>query len=476
MCAARARTVTESMAVTDSTIARRLADSVCAAAADTAIDASTRHAVERVLLDSLGCGLGAVDSIPAQAARRWARLISGENAAAILGTRERSSVLGAALANATMIRHLDMNDCDWAHDPAHPSDNIGACLAVGEAQNASSMDVIKAILVAYEIQMRSTEFTKVPFFRKTGWDHTTFVALASAAAAGVLLRLDPGRLAHALVIAVSYPALGELRVGAISNLKAVSAGLAAGRGVEAAHLASYGVTGPEQAFEGKRGLSRLALGECDWDILTAPVTAWRLPRTCIKQYPAAYIIHSAIDAALALRREAGLAPEAIREVTVAGFGWLVEDMVHGMGGKSRYEIDTRETADHSLPYCVAVSLVDGEYTLAQLAQARWRAPEVQAMLRRTRCVHDPALDGGFPGNRPARVTVATHDGRTFSRQVAFPKGDPRNPLSDEEIAAKFRQLARGVLTPAEQEHAIRIALEFSRHSVRDLVTACTPAR
>jgi 2-methylcitrate dehydratase len=456
-------------------VVARLAESIVQAAGRKESDDQIVHAVERLVLDSFACGLGAVNSEPMEALHKWARIINGSPPAHLFGTRETSSVMGAAVANCTMIRHLDLNDCVWgAKEGGHPSDNIGACVAVAEVAGASTAALIKSIQVAYEVQMRTMEFARVSFFRTTGWDVTTFVPLATAAATGVLLGLDAGRMGHALAIAASNPTIGEIRVGQISLMKATSAGLAAARGVEAAYLAGYGITGPVEVFEGKRGLAQVALGECDWDILTARVDEWRLPRTCLKQYPAAYIIHSAIEAALALRHECGLVPERIGEVTVAGFGWLIEDMVNGMGGKSRYDVDVRETADHSLPYCVAVSLVDGEYTLAQLDEPRWESPEVKAMLAKVKCVHEPALDAGFPARRPARVTVTTTDGATFSREVEFPKGDPRAPLSDDEIAAKFRSLSQRVLSESRQQRAIEVALELRNHSISELWDVCLP--
>jgi len=461
--------------MTQATVAVRLARSLAAAAVHTSDDEHAIHAVERLVLDSTGCALGAHDSAPVKAVRAWAQTIGAGGRVPVLGTHETSSVLGAAQANCTMVRHLDMNDCDWAISPAHPSDNIGACIAVALATDASPMELIRSILIAYELQMRSTEFAKVSFFRKTGWDHTTFVTLATAAGAGALLRLDAGRLAHALAIAGSYPTIGELRVGQISMMKAASAGLAASRGVEAAYLASHGVTGPLEIFEGKRGMAKLMLGECDWELLTAPVGEWRLPRTCLKQYPAAYIIHASIDAALALHREHGLTPDAIAAVEVAGFGWLIEDMVEGMGGKSRYDIDARETADHSLPYCVAAALLDGEYTHLQLANKRWEDADLRAMLGRVKCVHDPDLDGGFPARRPGRVSITLRDGRVVSKQVDFPKGDPRNPLTDAELGAKFRRLSAPVLSAARQDAAIDVALNLHRRSVQALIDACRPA-
>ena len=457
-------------------IVENLAAQICRAAAEPVTDRKVIHAVERVLLDSLACALGATDSPAVRAARAWANLMAGKPSATLLGTGEQSSASGATMVNSIMVRDLDLNDTYFSRNPAHNSDNLGACLAVGEVQGASAGEIITSILVAFEVQMRACEFTSKSFFKETGWDQTTLVTLASAAAAGVLLRLDPPRMAHALAIAGCYPGIGEIRVGQLSMMKGASAGLAATRGVEAAYLAAAGMTGPREVFEGQRGMAKLMLGECDWELLVAPFGDWRLPRTCLKRYPAAYIIHSSIDLALDMRREHRLTAADIESVTVAAFGWLIEDMVNGMGGVSRYEIDSRETADHSLPYCVAVALVDGEYGLRQLNEKRWEAPEIRALMRNMRFVHDLKMDERFPPDRPSRLTIVTRDGRTLVKEVPYPKGDYRAPFSDAEIADKFRALSAGVLAPPRQEIAIERALDFSRGSVRGLLDACSRER
>jgi len=374
------------------------------------------------------------------------------------------------------MRDLDMNDTYYPRDSAHPSDNIGGVLAVGQAESRSAAEILRGILVAYEVAMRTCEIAKQSFQRVAGWDHTTFVTVATAAGAGVLLRLDPERLAHAISISACYPTTGELRVGQISEMKAVSAGLAASRGIEAAYLAMEGVTGPANAFEGRRGVSKLMIGEADWDLLSAPVTEWRLPRSNLKRYPAAYIIHSSIDSALIVRRENGISPNDIEEVRVDAFSWLVEDMVEGMGGVSRYDIDSRETADHSLPYCVAVSLVDGEYNLKQLQSRRWEAPEVRDLIRKTKCFRDPKMDKAFPGDRPGRVTVKMKNGEVHIKELAYPRGDYRLPFTDEELAQKFHTLAEGVLDKSKRDRAIELALNFRKADVKELMAVCTSAR
>ena len=453
-------------------VATKLAESLVAAAA-ASVDEKVMHADERLLLDTLGCGLGAVNSPAPKAARRWAKRIGGGGEATLLGARHKSSVLGATLANCTQMRDLDMNDTYYPRDSAHPSDNIGGVLAVGEAEGRSGEEILRGILVAYEVAMRTCEIAKKSFQRIAGWDHTTFVTVATAAGAGVLLRLNTERLAHAISIAACYPTTGELRVGQISEMKAVSAGLAASRGIESAYLAMEGVTGPGQAFEGQRGVSKLMIGEADWDLLSAPVTEWRLPRSNLKRYPAAYIIHSSIDSALTVRRDNGISPNDIEEVRVDAFSWLVEDMVEGMGGISRYDIDSRETADHSLPYCVAVSLVDGEYNLKQLQGKRWEAPEVRDLIKRTKCFRDKEMDKVFPGDRPGRVTVKMKNGKVHVKELAYPRGDYRLPFTDEELAQKFHSLAEGALEKSQRDRAIELALNFRTADVKALMAACS---
>lgn len=431
------------------------------------------HAAERLLLDSLACALGAAESPAVAAGRKWAARIAGKPEATVLASGEKSSVLGAAMVNGMMVRDLDMNDTYFSVSPAHPSDNLGTCLAVGEAENSSAMDVLRSWLIAFEVQMRICEMTKASFFKTIGWDQTTVVTLASAAAAGALLKLDEERLTHAIAIAGCFPVMGEVRVGQMSMLKGASAGIAAGHGVEAAYMAQAGMTGPREIFEGQRGLAKQVFGESDWANLTAPFDDWRLPRTCLKRYPAAYIIHASIDATLALVKQHGIQPDMVESARVDAFGWLIEDMVNGMGGVSRYEVDERETADHSLPYCVAISLVEGTYNIGQLRAKKWESPAVQAMMKRVTCVHDKAMDAHFPPDRPSRVTVVLKGGKTVVKELPYPKGDYRDPFSDAELAQKFRELSAGVLSAQKQEQAIACAIDFGKRSLPELITACT---
>lgn len=464
-------------AAASATVASRLAAALTVSANAPSISEWDAHAAGRVLLDTFACALGASGSPAVEAARRWAARLDGTPQATIFATGEKRSVLGAALVNSTMIRDLDLNDTYFATNPTHASDALGAVIAVAEAEGSTGEELLHAVLIAFEIQMRAAELTQTSYFRVLGWDHTYFISVAAAAACGILLRLSEEQLAHALGIAGCFPVLGGLRAGQISMMKSISAGLTAARGVEAAYLAREGVTGALAIFEGERGVERNALGRCDWDLFCAPFDRWRLPQACLKRYPAAYIIHSAIDAALDIRSAPSFDPSQVTEVVVEAFAWLMEDMVEGMGGVSRYLIDSRETADHSLPFCVAVALCDGTYTIGQLTNARWRDPDFKAMLAKVRCVHDPAMDARFPDERPSRVTVFLADGSRRVSEFAYPKGDPRLPLSDEELRSKLHELASNVgMSTPELDRLADHALDFRNRTVAELVTAATANR
>jgi 2-methylcitrate dehydratase len=452
-------------------VTQRLAAEIARSMRAPTISEEARHGAERVLLDSFACALGAHRSEAVEAARRWARRLDGKPQATLYGTGEKSSVLGAAIVNSTMIRDLDLNDTYFSTNPTHASDALGAVIAVAEAEGAPAEALIHAVLVAFEIQMRAAAFTETSYFRVLGWDHTHFITVAVAAAAGLLLKLSETELAHALGIAGCFPVLGGLRAGQISMMKSISAGLTASRGVEAAYLAREGVTGPLAIFEGERGVERNVIGACDWDLFAAPLGTWRLPLTCFKRHPAAYIIHSAIDAALELKRELGFAPADVAEVTVEAFGWLVEDMVHGMGGTSRYEIDRRETADHSLPFCVAAALTDGRYTIRQLDARRWEDADLKAMLAKIRCVHDRGMDARFPAERPSRVTVVLADGTRHAAEYPYPKGDPRLPLSDDDLRAKLASLAPAEMGADAVDRLADCCLDFRNRTVAELTAA-----
>ena len=393
----------------------------------------------RRLVDAFGCAAGALHEPAPEIARRVAGMVRSEPGAALFGGG-RSSPDWAAFANGVHIRYLDCNDTYLSLEPAHPSDNWAAVMAVGEHVGANGRDWIAAAAVAYEVQCRLADACSI---RARGWDHVTYGALSTALASSKLLGLDHAKTVHALGIAgTTSAALRLTRAGELSMWKGCAFAHAARNGVFAALLAREGMTGPSPLFEGDMGFWQQVSGPFEIARLGGPSGSdWMLPKTSIKFVPAEYHSQSAIAAAFELRPKIG-APSRIRSIEIATFRVAVE--IIGQDPE-KWRPKTRETADHSLPYCTAVALVDGDVSADQFTEARLADPALLDLVSQTTVVEDPVLTAGYPNGIPNRVTVTLDDGSTLVSEVAFPPGHDKNPLTDAQLAVKFHGLVDPVL-------------------------------
>jgi 2-methylcitrate dehydratase len=406
------------------------------------------HEVKRRVIDSMGCALGAWDAEPCVIARRVASRFSAERGATLLGTTHRAPPDWAAFANSCLVRYLDYNDTYLSREPAHPSDNISAALAVAEAENSGGREFIVAIVLAYEVQCR---FCDAASLRARGWDHVTYGAFSTALAATRLMRLDVDRTRHAVGIAgVASVALRQSRVGELSHWKGCAFANAGRQGVFAAMLAREGMTGPAPIFEGEKGFQALVSGPLD-----ARVENWgkgsdfMILNTSVKFWPAEYHSQSAIEAALKLRPQIGDLLQ-IESVLVESHDAAVDII----GSESeKWHPTSRETADHSLPFIVAVALADGEVAARQFEPARFADPALLALVQRVKVQRNAELSARYPQAAGNIVTVRLRGGRTLSERVDFPRGHAQNPLSDTEVDAKFLALA-GARLGSERAHAV----------------------
>ncbi len=403
------------------------------------------HEAKRRLLDTLGCALGAFSSEPATIARAVARTVRSTDGATVIGTGHQSSPEMAAFANGVHFRYLDYNDTYLSQEPAHPSDNIAAVLAVAEPMGASGRDIITAIVLAYEIQCRLCDACSI---RARGWDHVTYGAYSTSLAAGKILGLTPAQLTHAQGLAgVPNNALRQTRVGMLSHWKGCAFANASRNGVFAATLARHGLTGPSDVFEGEMGFMAEVSGLFALDVSAfgSHDRPFMINQTYIKYFPAEYHSQSAIDAALELRpfvRDIG----EIDKITVETFNAAVEII----GGEpEKWRPATRETADHSLPYCVAVALADGRVTLDSFDDAHLTNEVLLALVQKIEVKADAALNALYPEGIPNRVRINTRTGEMFEKLVTFPRGHAQNPMTDGEVEAKFRALAEPLLPRAK---------------------------
>jgi 2-methylcitrate dehydratase len=423
------------------TLARRFAEYAHALRPDR-LPAAVIHEARRRVIDALACGLAAVREAPLGAARRAMGRLAPTGTATILGTGERTTPDLAAFVNGYMVRYLDYNDTYLSREALHPSDNLAALLAAAEDSGASGPDLLVALVAAYEIVCRLADASSI---RDRGWDHVTYGSIAVAAAAARLLGCEPPAIEQAINIAATTGVnLRQTRVGQLSMWKGAAYGGAGRHGLFAAYLAREGITGPAPVFEGRRGFMAQVSGPLDIPAMAGERPeggeGFRLLDTDIKFWPAEYHSQAAIAAALDVRGE--LQPERIDRVVVRTFRVAVEII----GGEpEKWTPQTRETADHSMPYLVAAALLDGEITDRQFAPGRIVAEDIRRLMARIEVVEQPELTAAYPRAIPTILEVHETGGVVQTARVDFPPGHSHNPLSDGQVDQKFLRLAAPVL-------------------------------
>ena len=426
---------------------------------------------KRFLMDSMGCALGGAQQHDVHLARRVLAEIAGRGNATVLVTGERWDPVSAALLNALMIRVMDYNDIYWKQDPSHPSDLIPAAMAAAERAGGSGRDLLLGIALAYEFEQRLCEVS-FPGIREIGWHHATLTAAAAPIAAGRMLGLNAEQIQHAIGISASrHCTTGSVTAGKLTMMKNTVDPLATQSGVLAALLAEQGYTGPEHVLDGKEGFSHVFSSDWHFDILTEGLgDSWRILQCGMKFFPTEALTHTPISATLDLVVEHDLAPDQIETVTIHSLARAADILADS----SKYDPHTKETADHSLPYVIAAAIADRQVTPLQFTAAKIMDPTIRAQLAKVRVIADPEIEAIFPALQRVRVEIATRDGRLLTRQLDYPKGDPRNPLTDAEIAGKFAALAEGIATPhdvARMQRAVSHAEEFddARELMAELV-------
>lgn len=408
------------------------------------------HEAKRVTIDSLGVALAAWREEPCIIARNLASHYAArrEFAATVLGTNHHAPPDWAAFANGICVRYFDYNDTYLSKEPAHPSDNITACLAAAELGQKGGRDLITAIVLAYELQCRLCDAASI---RARGWDHPTYGAFSTALAAGKLLDLDTKQTKHALGIAGTNAAqMRQTRAGELSHWKGVAFAHAARHGIFSAVLARDGMTGPAPIFEGVMGFEKQVSGSLD--ALEGPFAAspqeqrgeadYMIRRSFIKNWPAEYHSQSAIAAALKLREALGGDMSKVDRILVRTHNAAYEII----GSEpEKWRPDARETADHSLPYIVAAAFVDGDITDKQFARERFTDPSLLAFVDKVKVVEDAEMTRLYPDHIANIVTVVTTDGREMSERVDDAPGHVHNRLSDDGLLAKYHKLADPVI-------------------------------
>lgn len=397
------------------------------------------------VLDTIGVAIGALDAAPMRAIRRLTDRMGGRPLAALVGGG-RTAPDRAAFHNGALSRYLDFMDSYLAAgETCHPSDNLGAVLAAAETQAASGGDFLTALAVAYQVQTRLSDVAPV---RNKGFDHTTQLAYAAAAGVSKALGLSLDQTANAIAISgTANNALRVTRTGALSHWKGLAAANTAMAATHAALLAADGITGPGAVFEGNKGFKETIAGpfEIDW----SKEDLERVRLTIVKKYNAEIHSQSAIEAALEIRATPGFAANRVEAVAIKTFAVAHKIIGGGEEGDKRI-VQTKEDADHSLPYMVAVALIDGEVEPQQYAPDRILASDVQELLRRVTVTPDPNMSAQFPHRMRAALEVRLTGGEVLRAARDDYPGFHTRPFDWAAARQKFDRLARPFTTTAER--------------------------
>jgi 2-methylcitrate dehydratase PrpD len=403
-------------------------------------EAHSRAAV--ALLDTVGVTLAGSPE-PASRVVRAVVTTEGGNACSVLGTADRASASGAALANGTAAHALDYDDMCFV-SLAHPSAPlVAAALAAGELTGATGRDLLDAYIVGFEIEGRLGQLMNPQHYQR-GWHCTsTLGTIGAAAAVSRLLGLDAAATGHALAVAASEASGLKENFGTM--VKPLHAGLAARNGVHAGLLAERGMTASALALDGPQGFLRamdgahIAMGDAladlgqRWEIVDSGIT--------VKLYPSCAGTHPALDAILDLRHREGFPPDEVEQIEIDVDSITPTILIHerptsGLEGK------------FSMPFCAAAAVVFGSVGLNTFDPATLSHEGVTMLLPRVIMRVDPSLDGIGPALTQARVSIRLRDGRVLSKRANGARGYPEQPASDEELGAKFFQCARTALTEA----------------------------
>ena len=392
-------------------------------------------AATRFLVDSLACAIAAHDCESARIGLVLARGAAPDRyPGRILFHRETSTAESAAFVNTAMIRNLDFND---QYPGGHPSDCLGAFFAVAESAQADGPRLIEAMVIAYELFVRISDATGL---RYKGWDQGFAIGICTAAGVGHLLGMTPQQIGEAVAItAVANVPMRNTRAGELSLWKGAATSFATRNGVFAALLAGQGMTGPDRPFEGKHGLWDLITGPFEFEPLPTASGPYRSPDVQLKAWPVEYNAQLPVWAALELRSKVDW-----RVLTDIDIGTYTFAFTEIGGEPEKWDPQTRETADHSMPYIFARVLLDGAISVAAFDESAYRDPAIRPLMNRIHIRLDDEVNAMYPNVVAMKVKATTKDGRVIELFPRDPLGHCNNPMNDQDVRDKFTRTAEPV--------------------------------
>jgi len=397
------------------------------------------EALKGRLLDSIGVAIGGLEGEPVKAIRQMTEDLGGNPLVTLIGAG-KTTLDYATFYNGAAIRYLDFNDSYLAkNETNHPSDNIAPVLAAAEYNNTSGKEFLLALGAAYQVHTRLSDVAPV---RNHGFDHTVQGAYASAVGSARALGLNAAGIAHTVAIAgTSQNALRVTRTGELSNWKGLAYPNTAMGAVHAALLASYGITGPREVFEGNKGFMDSIVGS--FEINWTNENLERVTDTIIKKYNAEIHSQSSIEGLLEIRARENINPDDITQIRLYTFD-VAYNIIGGGEEGDKKKIRYKEEADHSLPYMLAVAYLDGQVMPVQYEASRIASDDVQSLLQKVNVEADEKYSIRFPDEMACRIELETNEGYVFSVEKMDYQGFKTNPASWDVLMKKYNGLTKNI--------------------------------
>ena len=443
---------------------------------------------KKYLYDSIGCAFGGYHTKDVNILKDIYVNMGGKEEATLIGFGKKIPAVNATLVNSLMIRALDFNDIYWKEDPSHPSDLIPAALSTGELVGASMKDIIVAIVLAYEFEQRLCEFA-VPGIRERKWHHATLTQFVSPIVAGKILGLNIDQMVNAIGISGSHNhTIGCPTAGKLTMMKNTVDPMAVQSGVLAALMAQKGYTGTEAVFEGKEGFMDCYFG---WDVKKQKLDAlkmkgrefeeewsWNLNKLIsglgydykilecsMKAFPCEALSHVHLTAVINAVKKNDIKFDEIDSITITTIARACDILFD----PHKYRPESRETADHSLPYCVAAAIVDRRLTTQSFSDEKLKDPKIWQVIDKIKGEASEEFEKMFPEKQPSKVVIKTKSGKEYSEYREYPKGDPREPMTLEDLEIKFNSLSFELLNNKKQKDIKNMILNCEEMNVNDFM-------
>jgi len=434
------------------------------------LDELTVLRAQQVMLDFIGAMLGGYQTRLGKLAADYAAEMLGGDDAAIAGDGRRSSLEGAAWANAVMGKYLGVDD---SHRTAGhvAAELVPVALAIGEQLHLSGPQVMTAMAVGYDV-MDLVHPVVEAWQRERGLDHKGQAGtLASAVTAAAAMQLPAEKIAHALALSMDMACGTEQYVydAGVCDTKDLLAGYAARNGIYAAKLADFGFRGPPGALDGPYGYFHAFGPGYDPSCLDF-LDNRALARTGFKPHAGCRHVHACVDATHALLQSGR--PD-LNEITAIEVDTYLEAITPSF--RVNYEPETVGQAGFSLPVTVAVVLTRGSWFKEDIET--YNHPEARRLRHLVKVGLDEAIQAEHPKKNGCEVRIATSSGKQYQGRVEYAKGEPENMLTDEEFEAKFRYLAGSLLSEGQIVQLMDCVRRLEQlDDINELVQCAVPAR